>query len=500
MNKLAVAYYRVSTRKQADQRQEYSVKEHFNKEGFEIVEVFRETISGAKKNKPELHNALDYIDKHQIKYLVASELNRIGRTNEVISIIDTLTEKGVCVCLQKENIKTLNDDMTENQTSSLLINFLTGMAKNELHTIKFRMIDGRQNAVLNKHHYSGGGRGVYGYDVIEKFLVINEYEAGIVRDIFNKYIQGYGTVKIANDLNNNNVPTKLNSLHQKKEVKFTTTDFLPTKWSRSQVLQILKNRLYTGERKFKEFPPFRQEELRIISDDTYDMVQMKKEEKRQVNGEYDLKRKYIYLLGNKIMKCGCCNRHYGGVMQRNIYICLQNKYSKICENDNLNLTKFDKFITDFIVTNYKNLMFDNDSIRTKINNWEAEKKQNEIQQHEAENKREKYTEMYAMGVLKKEAMQKKVYKCDDDIEALEENIIKLSELITKERLQLLENSLAQINLSKDYETGEAIIDNTTIRRLIKQIVIHKKDNENKRNIKVIMINNEEHNLTYKQIK
>jgi DNA invertase Pin-like site-specific DNA recombinase len=496
--KQAVAYYRVSTKKQNDLRQEYSVKEYYSHEGFEIVEIFRETISGAKKNKPELQKALEYIDQHNIKYLVASELTRIGRTNEVNTIIDELTEKGVCVCLQKENLKTLNEDFTLNDKTDDYIGFLVMMAKNELKTFRYRSIDGRRNAVLNAHHYSGGGRGIYGYDVREKKIFINEEEAKVVLDIFTQYLHGWGTVRIANNLNNQNIPTKLNSLHQKQEVKFTEPEkFIATKWGRSQVLQILQNKIYTGERKFKN-ETFRQVGLRIIDDDIFNMVQIRKAEKRQSNGEYNLKKKYTYLLGNKILKCGVCNRIYSGVQVRNIYICCQNKYSKLCENDNLNLAKFDQFIKEFLINNYKNLMFDNESIRANIKKHKAEKEQTENKEVDLKKLRKKQELKYDNGIIEMDELKKNAFAIDDQIDSLEQNILKLSELISINQMQLFENTLAIVNLNKNYSAGEIIIDNSTIQRLIKEIRVFKRDREGNRNIKIIMINNDEHNLIFEK--
>jgi site-specific DNA recombinase len=496
MKKLAVAYYRVSTKKQADQRQEYSVKEHFGKEDFEIVQVFRETISGAKKNKPELAKALQYIEDNNIKYLVASELTRLGRTNEVISIIDSLTEKGVCVCLQKENIKTLNEDFTENQNSSLIINFLTGMAKNELTTTRYRTKDGRKNAVLNHHHYGGGSRGVYGYDIIKKKLVINKDEAAVVRDIFNKFIEGWGYIKIANYLNEKEIPTKLASLGKKIRLPNSDEYFEGnrTVWTRSSVKNITENQLYIGIRKFDGIT-FEQPELRIISDDIFDVVQKKKTEHKQVNSELNFKKRYSYLLDNKIIRCGECNRHFTGISSKNMYTCTQNKYGRYCENENLNMEKFDQLIKDFITTNYRNLVFDTESLKKKVHSIDTEKRQAEKQLQTLQGKREKYIEMYADGTLTKEAMQKKIRACDDDIETYEANVIRLSDDLTTYRLQLLENTAAQLSLDKNHEAENSAVDSAVIHRLIKEIKVGKRT-DGKRQITVRMVNDELHFLGF----
>jgi hypothetical protein len=65
-------------------------------------------------------------------------------------------------------------------------------------------------------------------------------------------------------------------------------------------------------------------------------------------------------------------------------------------------------------------------------------------------------------------------------------------------MQLFENTLAIVNLNKNYSAGEIIIDNSTIQRLIKEIRVFKRDREGNRNIKIIMINNDEHNLIFEK--
>ena len=497
MKKLAVAYYRVSTSRQDDERQEFEVKRHFEAQGIEIVETFREQISGAKRNKPELSRCLQYIQDNDIKYLVASELTRLGRTNEVLHIADQLTAMGVCICLQKENLNTLNDDGSENQNAALILNIMAGIAKNELHTIRYRVMQGRYNAVVNNGHFSGGGRGIYGYDVIDKRIVVNPVEAKVVKDIYLKFIEGWGEIRIANYLNSQGIPTKLAS--QNKRLKLPNSeDYFNTSstvWGRSAIRNILINKIYIGIRTFRG-QEFEQPELQIIDNSTFDIVQKKKGEHKQVNSDFNLKKKYSYLLDNKIIVCGECNRHYRGMHDKNTYLCNQNKYGKYCSNENIKMSDFDEFIKDFINKNYKNLVFDNKSISRKIEGSTSEKLQAEKQLKALQKKREKFVEMYADGTVSKDQMQKKVFTIDDEIETLEQNIYKLNEIITTNRLQLLENRAAELSLNNTNTADSNVIDSVVVHRLIKEIRVGHKV-EGKRKIIIKMVNNEVHELEYK---
>ena len=48
----------------------------------------------------------------------------------------------------------------------------------------------------------------YGYRLVDKMLTVYEPEAGIVRNIFALYLQGFSTSEIARELNKLNIPTK----------------------------------------------------------------------------------------------------------------------------------------------------------------------------------------------------------------------------------------------------------------------------------------------------
>ena len=71
----------------------------------------------------------------------------------------------------------------------------------------------------------------YGYRLVDKMLTVYEPEAGIVRNIFALYLQGFSTSEIARELNKLNIPTKSG-----KET-----------WRPSRVAYILRNEKYIGD-------------------------------------------------------------------------------------------------------------------------------------------------------------------------------------------------------------------------------------------------------------
>ena len=103
-------YIRVSTDKQTVENQRFEINEYCRKNSFLIDDWIEETISGVKNpNKRALGRLLSRVEKGDI--IICSELSRFGRSLLMImSILNVLLEKGVCVYTIKENYR-LGDDI-----------------------------------------------------------------------------------------------------------------------------------------------------------------------------------------------------------------------------------------------------------------------------------------------------------------------------------------------------------------------------------------------------
>ena len=111
---LAIIYARVSsiTDRQCTDRQVKDLQEYASYKSYEVVEVYTEHISGAKKNSDRvaLQDAIEHC-KTLVKendtnvIILVSELSRVGRNAfEVLETIKTLVDNGVNLYLQKEQM------------------------------------------------------------------------------------------------------------------------------------------------------------------------------------------------------------------------------------------------------------------------------------------------------------------------------------------------------------------------------------------------------------
>lgn len=144
----AVIYARVSSTndRQSTDRQVADLTEYASKNGYEVVEVFEEHISGAKKNseRPVLMECLEYATANDVDIILCSELSRLGRNcDEVLKNVLHCKDVHLNLYFQKENLSLFNIDGSENPYSNIMIAVLGTAAQMERNSIKFRLNSGR---------------------------------------------------------------------------------------------------------------------------------------------------------------------------------------------------------------------------------------------------------------------------------------------------------------------------------------------------------------------
>lgn len=141
---------RVSTDKQDYQRQIVELTDYCSKIGWEIVKVFANKISGAKKTeeRPEILEMLSYVKEHAIKRVCCLEVSRLGRnTLEALKVIQMLNDNKVSLFIKNYNLETLNPDGTPNPVASLITTILLEVASMERKTILERVNSGRNQYI-----------------------------------------------------------------------------------------------------------------------------------------------------------------------------------------------------------------------------------------------------------------------------------------------------------------------------------------------------------------
>lgn len=235
----AVGYCRVSTKGQAVhglglEDQEAAVRAYCAHEGWDLVDVYSDTISGAFVDEDELRVPRPGFSRllseangaRGVSYVVVYDTSRLWRSDFARVLVQRdLRRLGLDIRSIKEPQYSL---AASSEASNALINAVVeGIATYDRLSLVARLRRGR----LSKAAQGGYacGEAPYGFRRVRgsKVLEIHEAEARIVRRIFALHKRGLATRAIARQLNGEGVKTKEGAA-----------------WRNVQVLRVLRRRAF----------------------------------------------------------------------------------------------------------------------------------------------------------------------------------------------------------------------------------------------------------------
>lgn len=154
MTQRAVIYARVSStgERQSTSRQVADLTDYANRNGLEVVGVYEEHISGAKRNaeRAVLTECIEYAVTNGVEVVLFSELSRCGRAVwEVLDTIRTLKDNGINAYFQKEGLALFGADGRENPYLAVMVSVLGVCAQMERENIVFRLNSGRTKYIAD---------------------------------------------------------------------------------------------------------------------------------------------------------------------------------------------------------------------------------------------------------------------------------------------------------------------------------------------------------------
>lgn len=124
-----IAYVRVSTIEQNEQRQVEALEQH------NIDKWFIEKVSAKDTKRPKLQEMMDYIREGDIVYI--HDFSRLARsTKDLLNIVEELNNKGVQLVSNKENID------TSTPTGKLMLTMIGAIAEFERQNLLERQREG----------------------------------------------------------------------------------------------------------------------------------------------------------------------------------------------------------------------------------------------------------------------------------------------------------------------------------------------------------------------
>jgi site-specific DNA recombinase len=235
-DKLRVAAYcRVSTDNDDQQLSLEAQIQHYESyiksdPAWELAGIYYDDgISGTKKeNRTDLLRMLRDCENHRIDLIVTKSISRFARnTTDCLQIVRRLTELGVHISFEKENIH------TGRMESELVLGILSSLAENESVSIS------QNNKWSCQHQFQNGtyklANPPYGYDWDGEALVPNSEQSRVVQRIFAQAIEGSGAGRIASGLSADGIKPARGEV-----------------WGESSVRAILRNERYVGDAVFQK--------------------------------------------------------------------------------------------------------------------------------------------------------------------------------------------------------------------------------------------------------
>ena len=171
---------------------------------------------------------MDDCKASKIDFIVTKSISRFSRnTMDCLELVRDLQALHIPLYFEKENIN------TGSMKSELFLSLLSSLAENESVSIS-------ENSKWSiQKRFENGTFKIcyppYGYDWDGEQMVINPEQATVVQEIFAKLLSGKSTQAIADDLNQNGIPSK-RSGH----------------WTSTTIRDMISNEKYVGDCLFQK--------------------------------------------------------------------------------------------------------------------------------------------------------------------------------------------------------------------------------------------------------
>ena len=147
-----IIYARVSSigDRQNTDRQIEDLTQYAENNGIELVNVFSEKNSGAKKNNERaiLMECFEFAEANKIDVILVSECSRVGRAIwEVLESVKYCVDRHIDMFFQKENLHIFDTNGNVNPFMAVYISCLGMCADIERQNIMYRLNSGRRLAI-----------------------------------------------------------------------------------------------------------------------------------------------------------------------------------------------------------------------------------------------------------------------------------------------------------------------------------------------------------------
>ena len=313
----AVIYARYSSHNQREasiDQQISECKKYAERNGYTITEIYQDAaVSGRTDDRPAFKRMMKDAEKEKFDYIICWKSNRIGRNmTQTMTNMAKLAEFGV-ECLYTEE----DFDNTASGRFALrnMMNVNQFYSENMAEDIRRGLMDNAEKCLVNGMTPLGYKRGEDGK------YAIDEPNAAIIRQIFDRVLNGWTITEVMTDLNNRGIRTRYGN-----------------PWKHQSFNKLLSNEQYIGVYKYSGIrieggiPP-------IIDKETFEGVQKVLTNKKRPRGKKRDTADY-YLVGKCF--CGKCESPMVGISGTSrtgdkhfYYACNAKRLEHTCDKKNV---------------------------------------------------------------------------------------------------------------------------------------------------------------------
>ena len=267
---MIIGYCRKSRISETDEldRQVRLVKDYCKSKGYTIHKIFAEVGSSVDANRPEYTALLNLLNKYKNCTIVTTDLDRLSRNTVILGLFQQL-------CKQQSHLVELTNGTIYNYsdyTDSFTADIIASVSSYIYQQTKAKMYRGMIQARKEGKRI---GAKPFGYDIVNKRLVINPIQADTVKRVFKLVAEGISTAEVVRLLKQDNVTTNTGKFFDTRAVRL-----------------LIKNEGYTGKKNENVYPVIISKELFLLAN----------QQLRSLSN----RGKRTYPLSNKIV-CSHCN-------------------------------------------------------------------------------------------------------------------------------------------------------------------------------------------------
>ena len=465
-------YIRVSTEEQA--KEGYSISAQLKKlksfcisQNWEVVGVYAdEGVSAKDTNRPELQRMIKDIKSGKINVVLVYRLDRLTRSVFDLYKLLELFEKYGCKFKSATEVYD-----TTTAIGRMFITIVAALAQWERENMGERIAMGFEEKVRQGKCPLTFAPIGFDLDKEKHKLVINPVEAIVVRTLYDKYIEGYGSNRVAIYMNKNKLLTKNGG-----------------PWSGDTVLKVLKNPANAGGIRWKGKIYWNMHEP-IVPREKWELAQ-KLMKKRKIIPGPSVSSPHIF---SGLIRCDSCGQHLTGETSsytnrkgircvRFYYRCGNLKNGR-CNTKikSWSQNRIEKAFVEFL----QKIEFDESVVKKVAKKGFSKEEENQLsaddekklrkRMNELEEIKKKWQYAWVEGMITDSDFKKRMEETNAEIEAIEKVLKENENIQQDEEKEISESEIidALLEIKKNWYEMNPLEKKNLLREIIKEIKIKK---------------------------